>query len=246
MKIIPLSEGTFTIDATRKPIPFNPEKDSLQSRGAGSLLIAIQPFLVIGSKDILLLDTGLDIVENGMLKICEILSQHGISASDITKVLISHLHSDHAGGVGFTDEHGTRHLTFPYAKYYVQEQELTSVLETESLSYLKPFAIMLKDNPQVELLNGSGKIDDYITYELTGAHSPHHQVFWIREDGETVFYGADDAPQLGQMRKRYIAKYDFDGEKCMNLRRQWLQQGEQEKWTFLFYHDRQRPMFRFE
>lgn len=245
MKIIPLSEGMFTIDASREPIPFNPEKDSLQNRRMGSLLIVIQPFLMITSKDILLFDTGLNIVENGLPKIYEILSQQGISSGDVTKVLLSHLHADHSGGISFTDGNGVRQLAFPYAKYYVQEQELKSVLEEESLSYLKEFAVILKDNPQVELLNGSGKIDDYITYELTGAHSPYHQVFWIKEDGETVFYGADDAPQLGQLRKRYIAKYDFDGKKCMDLRQQWLQQGEQEKWTFLFYHDIQHPIFTF-
>ena len=62
-------------------------------------------------------------------------------------------------------------------------------------------------------------IDDYIHYEVTGAHSPYHQVFWIKENDETIFFGGDDAPQLQQMKHRFVAKYDFDGKKAMELRR---------------------------
>ena len=59
MRIVPLSEGAFTIDKTKEFIPFDPDKDDLQKRTTGSLLVEIQPFLVITEKDVLLLDTGL-------------------------------------------------------------------------------------------------------------------------------------------------------------------------------------------
>ena len=74
---------------------------------------------------------------------------------------------------------------------------------------------------------------------------PFHQVFWIEEDGQKIFFGGDVAPQLQQMKNKFIAKYDFDGRKCMELRQQWWQQGEEEKWTFLFYHDIKTPVFEF-
>ena len=88
-----------------------------------------------------------------------------------------------------------------------------------------------------------GLIDGYIHYHRTGAHSPHHQVFWIREEGQTVFFGGDDAPQLQQMKVRYKTKYDFNPELAMQLRQQWWQQGQAEGWTFLFYHDIKSPAF---
>ena len=59
MKIIPLSEGAFTVDKTKQFIPFDLEKDKLEERNVGSLLVEIQPFVIVTSKDILLLDTGL-------------------------------------------------------------------------------------------------------------------------------------------------------------------------------------------
>ena len=96
----------------------------------------------------------------------------------------------------------------------------------------------LLHSPQVEFLHDDeGTIDGYISYWHTAAHSPFHQVFWIREEGETIFFGGDDAPQLQQMKVRYKTKYDFNPEKAMTLRNQWWEQGNKEGWQFLFYHD---------
>ncbi len=53
MKIIPLSEGAFTVDKTKAFVPFDHAKDQLNDRPAGSLLVEIQPFAIITSKDIL-------------------------------------------------------------------------------------------------------------------------------------------------------------------------------------------------
>ena len=47
------------------------------------------------------------------------------------------------------------------------------------------------------------------------------------------------------MKNKFIAKYDYDGKLCMELRQKWWQQGELEKWTFLFYHDIKTPVFSF-
>ena len=88
-------------------------------------------------------------------------------------------------------------------------------------------------------------IDGYISYHLTGAHSSFHQVFEIHDEDHIVFYGGDDAPQLQQMKHRFVAKYDFDGKKTMELRQQWWGKGEKEKWTFLFYHDVKNPVWVF-
>jgi hypothetical protein len=67
-------------------------------------------------------------------------------------------------------------------------------------------------------------------------------VFSIIEEGKTIFFGGDDAPQYQQMKSRYIAKYDYDGKKCMELRRKWWEEGALNHWTFLFYHDIKTPL----
>ena len=245
MQIIPLSEGTFTVDKTKLFVPFNENKDELQSRPSGSLLVEIQPFVVITSKDVLLLDTGLGFSNaDGRMQIHQNLLNAGIGPSEVTKVLLTHLHKDHAGGVSENADH--KKLSFPSAKYYLQERELNFAFEKGFPSFIKEDLDALKKSSQVSLLTDkSGAIDNYIHYEVTSAHSLNHQVFRINEDNQTIFFGGDDAPQLRQMKHRFIAKYDYNGKKAMELRRKWWEQGEKEKWTFLFYHDVKKPIWQF-
>ena len=92
MKIIPLSEGAFTIDKSKLFIPFDTDTDDLQKRAVGSLLVEVQPFLVITSDDVLLLDAGLGFEKNGLLQIHQNLIDAGINPSEVTKILMSHLH----------------------------------------------------------------------------------------------------------------------------------------------------------
>ncbi|WP_127128674.1 MBL fold metallo-hydrolase [Pseudoflavitalea rhizosphaerae] len=248
MKIIPLSEGSFTIDKSKLFVPFDLDNDDLQARPTGSLLVEVQPFVVITSEDILLLDTGLGFQKDGKLQLHRNLMEHGINPSEITKVLMSHLHKDHAGAVSDvhpTDPSAPRQLSFPQAKYYVQRKEFEFAFETGFPSFITDELECLRDAPQVQWLEGDGVIDGYIKYEITGAHSPFHQVFRIVDGGETVFFGADDAPQLNQMKSKFVAKYDYDGKKAMELRKQWWEEGEQNKWTFLFYHDVKNPVYKF-
>jgi len=242
MRIIPLSEGSFTIDKSKLFVPFDTEKDDLQERARGSLLVEVQPFVVITSEDVLLIDTGLGFEKNGVLQLHQNLMDNGINPSEITKVLLSHLHKDHAGGIGKKMVDGSIVPSFPQAQYYLQRQELEYAFEKGFPSYMTDELEWLRNYSKLTLLDGDGILDGYIKYEVTGAHCPYHQVFLIVDGGQKVFYGGDDAPQLQQMKSRFIAKYDFDGRKCMELRQKWWEEGKREEWMFLFYHDIAHPL----
>lgn len=244
MDIIPLSEGTFTVDKTKLFVPFNEHDDELQKRPGGSLLVEIQPFVIITAKDILLLDTGLGFKTNDQLQIHQNLRANGIEPSSITKVLLTHLHKDHAGGIAERTDGQASRLSFEHAQYYVQERELNFAFEKGFPSYITGDLQSLQRSSMVTLLkDNSGVIDDYISYEVTSAHSAYHQVFQIRSEYEIIFFGGDDAPQLQQMKHRFVAKYDYNGKKAMELRKTWWEQGQKEKWTFLFYHDVKNPIY---
>ncbi|MEO6135429.1 MAG: MBL fold metallo-hydrolase [Ginsengibacter sp.] len=243
MKVLPLSEGAFTIDRTKRFVPFDIEKDDLQQRSKGSLLVEIQPFAVVTSKDIIVLDTGLGFSdESGQLMIHKNLSEHGINATDVTKVLLSHLHKDHSGGIAFPNK---KIVSFENATYYINRNEWNFAMQEENSSYKKENFLLLEKYSNLTFLEGDGIIDDYIHYEVTGAHCPFHQVFKIIEHDEIIFFGGDVAPQLQQMKNRFKAKYDYDGEKAMELRQTWKEKGKEENWKFLFYHDIKYPIFNF-
>ena len=245
MHIIPLSEGTFTVDKTKQFVPFDVQQDELQNRPTGSLLVEIQPFVVVTSKDVLLFDTGLGFKKNNVLQLHQNLLDNNVKPHEITKVLLTHLHKDHAGGISEKTDH-RRQLSFPNAKYYLQERELNFAFEKGFPSFITEDFQMLKQSSQVVLLKeDNGIIDDYISYEVTAAHTPYHQVFSMKGNDQIIFFGGDDAPQLQQMKHRFIAKYDYNGKKAMELRKNWWEKGQHEKWTFLFYHDVQNPIYKF-
>jgi glyoxylase-like metal-dependent hydrolase (beta-lactamase superfamily II) len=247
MRIIPLSEGSFTIDKTKVFVPFNNNTEQLNSRPIGSLLVEIQPFVVVTEKDVILLDTGLGYLNpNGNTQLHENLSKAGINTSQVTKVLMSHLHKDHAGGVTIRSNHSEeRFISFPYATYYVQQREYDYAMANGTSSYTNTDFELLKEFSKVVwLTENEGWIDDTIFYQVSGGHSLFHQVFWIQENDETIFLGGDVAPQLQQMKSKFVAKYDYDGKKCMELRQQWWQEGQEKKWTFLFYHDIKHPIWK--
>ena len=243
--IIPLSEGSFTVDKTKIFAPFNHADDDLYQRPIGSLLVEVQPFCFVTEKDIILIDTGLGFSKNNQLQIHENLIGNGIDPNKVTKVLMSHLHKDHAGGVSKRANFGNYHLAFPNATYYVQKKEFAFAIDTGFPSFMTEEIGVLENSPQVQWLDGDGEIDGFIKYEITGGHSPFHQVFWLTIGGKILFFGADDAPQLQQMKSKFVAKYDFDGKKCMELRQKWWQEGQENKWTFLFYHDVKTPIYSF-
>jgi glyoxylase-like metal-dependent hydrolase (beta-lactamase superfamily II) len=247
MRIYPLSEGSFSIDHTKVFVPFDTQKEQIQNRPKGSILVEIQPFVVITEKDIVLFDTGLGYMNaQGVLQIHDNLMAIGINPSSVTKVFMSHLHKDHAGGMSYIHpQFNERFVSFPYATYYVQRREFDLAMTTESASYIKEqFNFLEEFSKVVWLTQDQGVIEDSIHYLLTGGHCPNHQVAWIKEDNEIFFFGADVAPQLQQIKSKFVAKYDMDGKLAMEWRQKWWEQGQKEGWQIAFYHDISHPLFK--
>jgi len=243
VQIVPLSEGEFTIGHDKIFRPFDTEKDVLTDRPTGSLLVEVQPFLLVTNNDIILLDTGLGFDKNNQLQIHHNLAKHGYKPEDVTKVLLSHLHKDHAGGLSFKDESGNTRPSFPNATYYIYKQEADFAMNDHSLSYIPSELAPVLKSGQVQWLEGEkGSVDENISFEHSGAHSKYHIVFLYNDGTEKIFFGGDEAPQLKQMKIKYVAKYDYDGKKAMQLREQYAEKGKAGGWKFLFYHDVKTPV----
>ncbi len=242
--IFPLSEGVFTVGHDKQFVPFSLGHDELNERPAGSLLVEVQPFLVVTEKDIIVLDTGLGFNNSdGILQIHDNLRQHGYEPAAVTKVLVSHLHKDHAGCLVFKDNNGLVKTTFPNADYYIYRAEANFALSTGYPSYHPEDIEPLLATSQVKWLDGEqGLIDGYIRFMHSGGHCPQHIVYLIDDGKDKIFFGGDEAPQLKQMKMKYVAKYDYDGKKAMALREQYAEQGRREGWQFLFYHDVKCPV----
>jgi hypothetical protein len=142
-------------------------------------------------------------------------------------------------------QHQERFISFPYATYYIQKSEYDLALQSKSASYISEQIQILEAFSKVQwLTQEEGMIEDLIHYKITGGHSLYHQVCWIKEQEEILFFGADVAPQLQQMKSRFVAKYDLDGKLAMEWRQQWWEKGQEKNWTFAFYHDIKVPTYK--
>lgn len=235
MQVYTLYEGSYSVDASKKFIPFNPEVDHPKDRPA-SLFIHVQPFLVKMGNELLLFDTGLGYSDTqGRLVIHENIRKAGFNPNDVSMVLMSHLHFDHSGGM-IREVNGKTELSFPHATYVMQRGEWESAFSSQSSSYRIEIFEFLQRNAQLVLLEGSGQLTDQISYELTGAHTPFHQVFLLDDGIDKVFFGGDVLPEPEELLRKFIAKYDFDGRKAMELREEFGKKAALENWQCLFYH----------
>jgi glyoxylase-like metal-dependent hydrolase (beta-lactamase superfamily II) len=242
-EIFPLSEGVFTIGHDKLFVPFDTEKDVLNERPVGSLLVEVQPFLIKTDNDLLVLDTGLGFSKDGVPQIHSNLQAAGFQPQQVTKVLLTHLHKDHAGGAMYKDDSGLFKPTFANAEYYIYRPEADDALRIGFPSYIPEEIEPLLSSGKIHWLDGErGEIEGGIHFTHSGAHCPGHIVYLITDGEQKIFFGGDEAPQLKQMKIKYVAKYDYDGKKAMQLREQYAEQGRKEGWQFLFYHDVKQPV----
>ncbi len=236
MIIHPLYEGSFSVDISKKFIPFDPLIHRASDRPA-SLFVHVSPFLIETQKGLILIDTGLGQSNaNAELQIIQNIRNLGFEPTDVKYVLMSHLHFDHAAGM-MQQINGTWHLNFPNAQYFLQKTEIEYALARPGKSYDIPQIEALLATPNVVILHeADGAIDDFISYQITGGHCPEHQVFWLKENNDIIFYGGDVLPEPEQLIRNFVAKYDTDGVLAKELRQSFGISAVANNWQCLFYH----------
>lgn len=236
-----LFEGSFSVDASKKFIPFDPSKDDPKSRPA-SLFVHVHPFLIESSHGLLLCDAGLGMrTEEDELLIHHNIRKLGFEPEDVKYVLMSHLHKDHTGGlVDFKG--GVGRLAFPEAEYVIQRGEWENAYAKESASYRTVVFDVIQRSGNLQLVEGDGRVNNEISYAVSGGHTEYHQVFHIETGGEHFFFGGDVVPEPEELFKNFIAKYDFDGRTSRDKRKEYWQQGAPEGWIYLFYHGKSLAM----
>ena len=243
MKAFALHEGSYSVDISKTFIPFDPAIHHSKDRPA-SLFIYVQPFLVETGNDLIVLDTGLGFHNDaGELIIHENIRQAGYDPRDVSLVLMSHLHFDHAGGM-INKKDGKVSLSFPNAEYVIQRGEWEAAYSKPSRSYRTEIFDFIQRSGSVHFVEGSGQLNREVAFEFTGGHCENHQVFLIRDEDETIFFGADILPEPEQLLRKFIAKYDFDGRKAMELRQEYGIRAAEGNWECLFYHAKSKAIAR--
>jgi glyoxylase-like metal-dependent hydrolase (beta-lactamase superfamily II) len=168
------------------------------------------------------------------------LAQSGFAPSDVTLVVNSHLHFDHAGGNTRRDDSGQVALSFPNARYVVRRGEWDwahRANERTSASYFPHNYDPVEAAGRLELVDADVEVLPGISLRRTPGHTPHHQGILIESAGERMFYLADLAPTTAHVPLPWIMGYDVEPLVTLESKRALWAEASREGWTMVFEHD---------
>lgn len=249
-----LSEGIFEIfedgqiqKSTLSEIEEDPEVPGLKQT---SHYIGINPLLIKDGKHNILVDTGLGWGLDHRSSFTDTsnlltnLDIFGLTPADITHVVLSHLHYDHAAGSTFVDHNTTTQPTMSYANYFLQKKEWYFALEETAKGTQRPGAgyqldelyklaaedkLVLLTDQKFELLPG-------IEIIRTGGHTPGHQIVKIQDSGETAYFLGDLIPSEFHLNHYAMRKMDVNSIESKKAKTLILRQALKENAVLLFYH----------
>lgn len=251
--ILQLSEGLFRLTDNLME-EFTGEPSALpvaEPKTPGRLLVSINVVLIRGNDTIILCDTGIGTklkdqacdypAPAGKTKsIREQLASLGIRTQDVTHVLLTHLHYDHAGGVTCYDRAGNLMLTYPNAAVFIQVDEWDAAQQSlyrKQRGYLSENWGVLSEAQNLQLVTGTEEVVPGVKLIKTNGHTRGHQIITIDsgDDRKAAVFG-DLIPTPSHFNRGLKLKFDFNGEQSKLMRRKFIDTALQEDWLLFFYH----------
>jgi len=197
----------------------------------------------------------------------------GYTPDDITIVVNTHLHFDHAGGNTILRDTWTRRRgnaesvppavaggvlssnpqsairipQFPSARYFVSASEFEHAEnphERDRASYLPENWQPIKENGQLELMPDDYEVVPGLTMQTIRGHSKTMQTWRLDRCGQTLYGFADLIPTRHHLSLPWIMGYDLYPTETLEFKKQILPQAVKENWMCLFYHDFESPLCR--
>jgi len=212
--------------------------------------MTMRSLLIQGKGKNILIDTGIgDKLSEKLKKIYKVdldsanidisLSKFGLTCNDITDVIITHLHFDHAGGSTSIID-GKAIPTFQNAIYYIQKKQweiANNPCVRDTASYMKENFIPLQKSKVLTLIDGPQKIFNGIDIVVTDGHTPGQQHLLIKDKTKPLFFCADLIPTSAHLPVPWHMAYDNFPMILLNEKQNLLSRALKENWILFFEHD---------
>jgi len=172
------------------------------------------------------------------------LASKGVTVDDVTDVVQTHLHFDHAGGGTRRSPDGTCHPTFPRATYHVQRRHWEWALqptERDQASFIADNLLPLQASGRLHLIDGPGELLPGIFVDLADTHTVGHQTVRVGDGDGALFHCGDVIPTSNHVRLPFIMAYDLFPLGTLAAKRDLLSRAVDERWTLFYEHDPVRP-----
>lgn len=167
------------------------------------------------------------------------LADRGFSWSDVTDVVLTHLHFDHAGG-STVRKNGEQEVVFPNATYHVQREHwdwATDPNPKEKGSFLERAFVPVERAGQLHRIDGAGTLFPGISVDLVYGHTEAQQVVTIADGETTLVYVADLLPTIHHLPPVWTMAYDVRPLQTIEEKGAFLNRAVEEDWHLFFEHD---------
>jgi glyoxylase-like metal-dependent hydrolase (beta-lactamase superfamily II) len=164
----------------------------------------------------------------------------GFRPDEITDVILTHLHFDHAGGISYRGANGALMLTYPNATIHLQTanwEHARNPTPKDKASYL-PENIDPLVGARLQLCNGTAEIIPGIIAHRVDGHTRGQQWIEIFQDGKSIFFPTDLIPTSHHVPLAYHMGYDVCAETLLNEKLSFLQSAIKPGVEVCFQHDR--------
>ena len=169
----------------------------------------------------------------------------GIGPEEITIVVNTHLHFDHAGGNTSLDSSGSAVPTFPNARYFVSRAELEHAenpSERDRASYLPDNWEPLRESGQLEPKDSEYEVVPGLRMETWPDTTDQCSAGVANEVANSLV--CRSVPMRAHIKLPWIMGYDLYPVETLESKKKLLPQAAREGWFCLFYHDPEAPLCR--
>lgn len=165
----------------------------------------------------------------------------GLTPDDVTDVVLTHLHFDHAGGAtrfkpGTTDPV----LTFPNADHWVTADHLETAThpnQREKASFLKDNVQPLFASDRLRVTEEGHEYEPGFDAIWVHGHTLGMQLPRIRAGGRTLLFSADLFPTAAHIPLPWVMGYDMQPLRTLQEKEQILGRAASEGWHLFLEHD---------
>lgn len=171
------------------------------------------------------------------------LGRVGFSRDDITDVVLTHLHFDHAGGTTRAEGPAPT-LSFPRATYHLQRRHWRWAhhpSEKDLGSFRHEDFALLERSGRLHLMEGNTELYPGVHLFVSEGHTVGLQLVRLESEDRTLVFVGDLIPTAAHLRDAWVAAWDLYPLTTIEEKKQLLAQALEEKWVLFFEHDPSVP-----